>query len=167
MLNQSVQCRFGDGETISKLQSDPIDGFDQIVVVDRPPLVARKRMASCCRKRPLNRLRDWICSCRCRGGRRKTDLLRLEELSDSISVDDPRDGSDHEDLAGLREDEEPAEKDILFDKETALTPLPGAPTVDRISSTVLRGVSHEGRSIDRGARDQDQEGNRDTRVIQV
>ena len=40
-------------------------------------------------------------------------------------------------------------------------------TVDRISSAVLRGVSHEGRLIDRGARDQEQEGNRDTRVIQV
>ena len=31
------------------------------------------------------------------------DLRRLEELSDSISVDDPRDGSDREDLARLRE----------------------------------------------------------------
>ena len=54
-------------------------------------------------------------------------------------------------------DEEPMEKAILFDKETARTPLPGAPTVDRISSAVLRGVSHEGRLI----------GNRDTRVKQV
>ena len=40
-------------------------------------------------------------------------------------------------------------------------------TVDRISSTVLRGVSHKGRLIGRGARDQEQEGNRDTRVRQV
>ena len=39
--------------------------------------------------------------------------------------------------------------------------------VDRISSVVLRGVSHEGRLIGRGAHDQEQEGNRDTRVIQV
>ena len=31
------------------------------------------------------------------------DLQRLKELSDFVSVDDPRDGSDHEDLAGLRE----------------------------------------------------------------
>ena len=39
--------------------------------------------------------------------------------------------------------------------------------VDRISSAVLRGVSHEGRLIGRGARDEEQEGNRDTRVRQV
>ena len=36
--------------------------------------------------------------------------------------------------------------------------------VDRISSAVLRGVSHEGRLIGRGVRNQEQEGNRDTRV---
>ena len=52
---------------------------------------------------------------------------------------------------GYGRDEEPAEKAILFDKETARKPLPSAPTVDRISSTVLRGVSHEGRLIDREA----------------
>ena len=40
-------------------------------------------------------------------------------------------------------------------------------TVDRISSVVLRGVSHEGRLVGRGALDQEQEDNRDTRVIQV
>ena len=34
-------------------------------------------------------------------------------------------------------DEEPAEKAILFDKETARTPLPGGPTIDKISSAVL------------------------------
>ena len=39
--------------------------------------------------------------------------------------------------------------------------------VDRISSVVLRGVSHEGRLIGRGARNQEQEGNKDTRVRQV
>ena len=39
--------------------------------------------------------------------------------------------------------------------------------VDRISSAVLRGVSHEGRLIDRDACNQEQEGNRDTRVRQV
>ena len=59
-------------------------------------------------------------------------------------------------------DEEPAEKAILFDKETARTPLPGTPIVDRISSTVLRGVFHEGRLIDRDACNREQEGNRDT-----
>ena len=52
---------------------------------------------------------------------------------------------------GYGRDKEPTEKAILFDKETACKPLPGAPTVDRISSTVLRGVSHEGRLIGRGA----------------
>ena len=62
---------------------------------------------------------------------------------------------------------EPTEKAILFDKETARTPLPAAPIVDRISSTVLRGVSREGRLIGREACDQEQEGNRDTRVRQV
>jgi len=40
-------------------------------------------------------------------------------------------------------------------------------SVDRISSAVLRGVPHEGRLIGRGAQDQEQEGNRYTRVRQV
>ena len=52
---------------------------------------------------------------------------------------------------GCGRDEEPTEKAILFDEETARKPLPGVPTVDRISSVVLQGVSHEGRLIDRGA----------------
>ena len=38
---------------------------------------------------------------------------------------------------GCGRDEEPAEKAILFDEETTCTPLPGAPTVDRISLAVL------------------------------
>ena len=38
---------------------------------------------------------------------------------------------------GCGRDEEPVEKAILFDKEIACTPLPGAPTVDRISLVVL------------------------------
>ena len=37
-------------------------------------------------------------------------------------------------------------------------------TVDRISSAVLQRVYPEGRLIGRGAQDQEQEGNRDTRV---
>ena len=65
---------------------------------------------------------------------------------------------------GYRKDEEPAEKAILFDKEIAHTPLPGAPTVDRISSIVLRGVSHKSRLIGREASKQEQEDNGDTRV---
>ena len=43
----------------------------------------------------------------------------------------------------------------------------GKKDVDRISSAVLRGVSHKGRLIGREACDQEQEGNRDTRVRQV
>ena len=39
-------------------------------------------------------------------------------------------------------DKEPVERTILFDIETACTPLPGAPTVDRISSAVLRGEGY-------------------------
>ena len=41
-----VGLRLGDGEAISELQADPIDGLDQIVIVDMPPLVARKRATS-------------------------------------------------------------------------------------------------------------------------
>ena len=52
---------------------------------------------------------------------------------------------------GYGRDEEPVEKAILFDKEIARNPLPSVLTVDRISSAVLRGVSHEGRLIDKGA----------------
>ena len=65
---------------------------------------------------------------------------------------------------GYGRDEEPAERTILFDIETARTPLPGVPTIDRISLAVLRGVSHEGRLIGREACDQEQEGSRDTGV---
>ena len=68
---------------------------------------------------------------------------------------------------GCGRDEEPTEKAILFDKETTHKPLPSVPTVDRISLAVLQGVSHEGRLIGREACDQEQEGNRDTRVRQV
>ena len=38
---------------------------------------------------------------------------------------------------GCGRDEEPTEKALLLDKEIARTPLPGAPTVDKISSVVL------------------------------
>ena len=68
---------------------------------------------------------------------------------------------------GYRRDKEPAERTILFDIETARTPLPDTPTVDKISSVVLRVVSHEDRLIGREACNQEQEGNRDTRVRQV
>ena len=47
------------------------------------------------------------------------------------------------------EGEEPTKCAILFIIETAHIALPGVPTVDRISSAVLRGVSHESRLIDR------------------
>ena len=95
------------------------------------------------------------------------DLHWLKELSESVSVDDPRDGSDREDLARLREGRRACGKSHLVRQGNNTHPLPGAPTIDRISSAVLRGVSHEGRLIGRGARDQEQEGNRNTRVIQV
>ena len=39
--------------------------------------------------------------------------------------------------SGCGRDEEPVEKAILFDKETARTPISGAPTIDIISSAVL------------------------------
>ena len=65
---------------------------------------------------------------------------------------------------GYGRDEEPVEKAILFDKETIRKPLPSAPTINKISSVVLRGVSHEGRLIGREACDQEQEGSRDTGV---
>ena len=68
---------------------------------------------------------------------------------------------------GFGEDEEPAKYTILFIMETTRTPLPSRPTVGRISSAVLQGVSHEGRLIDREAYDQEQECNRDTQVRQV
>ena len=44
---------------------------------------------------------------------------------------------------GYGRDEEHAERTILFNIETTRTPLPGVPTIDRISLAVLRGVSHE------------------------
>ena len=62
---------------------------------------------------------------------------------------------------GYGRDEEPAEKAILFNKETARTPLPSVPTVDRISSVVHRGVSRDGRFVGGGARNLEPDG--DTR----
>ena len=46
VLNKGVQSRLGNGEAIGEFQADPIDRLDQIVIVDMPPLVARKRAAS-------------------------------------------------------------------------------------------------------------------------
>ena len=68
---------------------------------------------------------------------------------------------------GYGRDEEPTEKTILFDKETARSPLPGMPTVNRISSAVLGWVYHKGRLINSGACNQEQKGNKDTRVRQL
>ena len=84
MLNQSVQGQFGDEEVISELQTDPVDGYDQIIVVDLPPLVTGERAASCQRRGPRKRFRDRICSCMCWGDQRSIDLHRLDELSDSV-----------------------------------------------------------------------------------
>jgi hypothetical protein len=46
-LNKGVQSRFSDGEAIGELVTNLIDGCDQIVVVDLPPLVARKQAVGC------------------------------------------------------------------------------------------------------------------------
>ena len=50
---------------------------------------------------------------------------------------------------------------IWFTMDRHARPLPGMPTVDKRCSVVLRGVSHEGRLIDGGVRNQEPEG--DTR----
>ena len=47
MLNQSGQSRFHDGEAVGELLANLIDGCDQIVVVDLPPLVAGERAVNC------------------------------------------------------------------------------------------------------------------------
>ena len=57
--------------------------------------------------------------------------------------------------------------DVLIEDNFETIDLFRAPDVDRISSVVLRGVSHEGRLIGGGAHNQEQEGNRDIRVRQV
>ena len=46
MLNKGVQGRLSNGEIIGEFQADPIDRLDQIIIVDMPPLVARKRAVS-------------------------------------------------------------------------------------------------------------------------
>jgi len=66
--------------------------------------------------------------------------------------------------AGVRE-REPTQSARL-ECHTGVVDVAAGPPVDRISS-VLRGVSHEGRLIGRDACNQEQEGNRDTRVRQV
>ena len=90
----------------------------------------------------------------CSGSRRSPTLsvLMNHEMDPTVKI-----------WPGYGRNKEPAEKAILFDKETARTPLPSAPTVDRLSLVVLQGVSHEGRLVGRGARDQELDGNRDTR----
>ena len=44
------------------------------------------------------------------------------------------------------------------------TPLPAAPTVDRISSAVYRGVSHDGRFVGGGACNQEPDGDTSTKT---
>ena len=48
---------------------------------------------------------------------------------------------------GYGRHEEPTKHTILFDMETARTPLPDAPTIDKRCSAVHRGVSHDGRFV--------------------
>jgi len=45
VLNKGVQSQLSNGEAIGEFQADLIDRFDQIVVVDMPPLVARQQAA--------------------------------------------------------------------------------------------------------------------------
>ena len=92
---------------------------------------------------------EWICT----GSRSSPNLLALmtHVMDPTVKI-----------WPGYGRDEEPVEKAILFDKETTRTPLPGMPTIDRISLVVLRGVSHEGRLIGRDVCNREQEGNRDT-----
>ena len=94
----------------------------------------------------------------CAGSRSSSTLLALMvlEIDPTVKI-----------WPSYGRNKEPIEKAILFDKETTRKPLPDAPTVDIISSAVLQGASHEDRLIDRGACNQEQEGNRDTRVRQV
>ena len=47
MLDQSGQSRLCDGEAIGELLANLIDGCDQIIVVDLPPLVAGEREVNC------------------------------------------------------------------------------------------------------------------------
>ena len=47
MLSQSGQSRFRDGEAVGELLANLIDGCDQIIVVDLPPLVAGEWAANC------------------------------------------------------------------------------------------------------------------------
>ena len=46
MLNKGVQSRLSNGEAIGEFQADLVDRLDQIIIVDMPPLVARKQAAS-------------------------------------------------------------------------------------------------------------------------
>ena len=64
----------------------------------------------------------------CTGSRSSLTLsaLMIHEIDPTMKI-----------WSGYGRDEEPAEKAILFDKETTCKPLPGTPTIDRISSAVL------------------------------
>ena len=94
----------------------------------------------------------------CTGSRSSSTLsaLMVHEIDPTMKI-----------WPGFGVDEEPAKRTILFVIETACTPLPGAPTIDKRCSAVLGGVSNKGRLIGRGARNQEQEGYRDIRVRQV
>ena len=71
---------------------------------------------------------------------RSIDLHRLDELSDSISVDDPRDRSDHEDLAGLQEGRRACGKSYLVRQGNSTH----TPTFCSELSTEYRRQSSEG-----------------------
>ena len=77
----------------------------------------------------------------CWGDRRSDDLHRLDELSDSVSVDDPRDRSDREDLAGLREGRRACGKShLVLQGNNTQSPTWRANYRQNIVSSPLRGI---------------------------
>ena len=138
MLNKGVQSRLGNGEAISEFRADPIDRLDQIVIVDMPPLVARKRgrVADEVDSGSGSEIGSAVAGARvvgaeqiCTGSRSSPTLsaLMTHMMDPTVKI-----------WPGYGRDEEPAEKTILFDKETA------HPYLARQLSTEYRRQSTEG-----------------------
>ena len=83
---------------------DPIDGCDQIIIVDGSP-------------NPTARSEDRRCHCRCWRDRRRVILHHLHDLPVAIEGDDPGHGSDCEDLAQLGKDHGARKGDHLVHHE--------------------------------------------------
>ena len=161
-MNQSGQSQFYDGEVIDDFLANLIDGCDQIIVADMLPRVrgSRQQVVGQDDLRGGSKIGSTVVGVGVVGAESiftgliispSPSALMTQEIDLTVKI-----------WSGFGEDEEPAKCTILFVVETACTPLPGTPTIDRILPAVLRGVSHEGKLIGRGARDQEQEGNRDT-----